>query len=217
MVRTKNSLKKSYQNTQRWHMPVILGEYFPKRFLREDQVENVNMASSIEIEDKDATEEVEILAKPTKDNGFFVELDLSLLESIIHSLFKLPQETRRLLVDVLQECDVKEDQTVSQKDEIEVASLQLEDRGKQQLMISKIEMIRVQSLLVHFPFESNLTVRGIIPSILKVLGKVALEEVRTVLLKTSNLLGLVTKTSILQECHLQGPLVSHDHQIEKRE
>ncbi|KAL3516679.1 hypothetical protein ACH5RR_023581 [Cinchona calisaya] len=74
-------------------------------FFREDQVESVNMTSSIEIEDNDATEDVEILAKPTKDNGSFVELDLSSLESIIHSLFELSQEARHLLVDVLQECD----------------------------------------------------------------------------------------------------------------
>ncbi|KAL3503791.1 hypothetical protein ACH5RR_033632 [Cinchona calisaya] len=105
MVRSKTSLKKGDQNAQRGHMLITLGEYFPKGFLREDQIENVNMTSSIEIEDKDVTKEVEILAKPTKDNGSFVELDLSSLESIIHSLFELPQELRRLLVDVLQECD----------------------------------------------------------------------------------------------------------------
>ncbi|KAL3519884.1 hypothetical protein ACH5RR_018033 [Cinchona calisaya] len=105
MVRRKISLKKGDQNAQRWRMPITLGEYFPKGFLREDQIENVNMTSLIEIEDKDVTKEVEILAKPTKDNGSSVELDLSSLESIIHSLFELPQEARRLLVDVLQECD----------------------------------------------------------------------------------------------------------------
>ncbi|KAL3534924.1 hypothetical protein ACH5RR_003385 [Cinchona calisaya] len=104
MVRTRTSLKQD-QNTQTWRMPITLGEYFPKGFLREDQVENVNMTSSIEIEDKDATEEVEIPAKPTNDNGSSVELDLSSLESIIHSLFKLLQKARRLLIDVLQECD----------------------------------------------------------------------------------------------------------------
>ncbi|KAL3520562.1 hypothetical protein ACH5RR_018711 [Cinchona calisaya] len=65
------------------------------------------MTSSIEIEDKDVTKEFEILAKPTKDNGSSVEFDLSSLESIIHRLFKLLQEVRRLLVDVLQECDGK--------------------------------------------------------------------------------------------------------------
>ncbi|KAL3510890.1 hypothetical protein ACH5RR_030291 [Cinchona calisaya] len=108
MVRTKTSSKKGDQNTQRGCMPITLEEYFPKRFLREDQVENVNMISSIEIEDKDVTEEVEILAKLTKDNGPYVELDLSSLESIIHSLFKLLQETRHLLVDILQECDGKD-------------------------------------------------------------------------------------------------------------
>ncbi|KAL3519880.1 hypothetical protein ACH5RR_018029 [Cinchona calisaya] len=105
MVRSKISLKKGDQNAQRRSMPITLGEYFPKGFLREDQIENVNMTSSIEIEDKDVTKEVEILAKPTKDNGSSVELDLSSLKSIIHRLFELPQEARRLLVDVLQNCD----------------------------------------------------------------------------------------------------------------
>ncbi|KAL3524920.1 hypothetical protein ACH5RR_013292 [Cinchona calisaya] len=66
------------------------------------------MTSSIEIEDKDVTEEVEILAKPTKDDGSSVELDPSSLESIIHSLFELPQEARHLFVDVLQEWDDKD-------------------------------------------------------------------------------------------------------------
>ncbi|KAL3513090.1 hypothetical protein ACH5RR_025807 [Cinchona calisaya] len=108
MARIKTSLKKGDLNTQRERMPITLGEYFPKRFLRENQVENVNMTSSIEIEDKDVNEEVEILAKPTKDNGFSVELDLSSLESIIHSLFELLQEARRLLVNILQECDGKD-------------------------------------------------------------------------------------------------------------
>ncbi|KAL3510368.1 hypothetical protein ACH5RR_029769 [Cinchona calisaya] len=108
MVCTKTSLKKGGQNTQRWCMLVTLGEYIPKRFLREDQVENVNMTSSIEIEDKDVTEEVKIPTKPTKDNGFSVESDLSSPESIIHSLFELLQEARHLLVDVLQECDGKD-------------------------------------------------------------------------------------------------------------
>ncbi|KAL3516223.1 hypothetical protein ACH5RR_023125 [Cinchona calisaya] len=107
MVHSKTSLKKDDQNAQRGHMPITLGEYFPKRFLKKDQIENVNMTSSIEIEDKDATKEVEVLAKPTKDNGSSVELDLFSLESIIHSLFELPQEARRLLVYVLQECDEK--------------------------------------------------------------------------------------------------------------
>ncbi|KAL3524938.1 hypothetical protein ACH5RR_013310 [Cinchona calisaya] len=108
MVRIKTSLKKGDQNTQRERMLITLGECFPKEFLREDQVENVNMMSSIEIEDKDVIEEVELLAKPTKDNGSSMELDLSSLKSIIRSLFELPQEARRLLVDVLQECDDKD-------------------------------------------------------------------------------------------------------------
>ncbi|KAL3524740.1 hypothetical protein ACH5RR_013112 [Cinchona calisaya] len=86
MVRSKISLKKGDQNAQRGRMPIILGEYFPKGFLREDQIENVNMTSSIEIENKDVTNEVEILAKSTKDSGSSVELDLSSLESIIHIL-----------------------------------------------------------------------------------------------------------------------------------
>ncbi|KAL3529401.1 hypothetical protein ACH5RR_008723 [Cinchona calisaya] len=89
-------------------MPITLGEYIPKGFLRKDQVENVNMTSSIEIEDKDVTEEVEILAKPAKDNGSSVELDLSSLESIIHNLLEIPQEARHLLVDIIQECDGKD-------------------------------------------------------------------------------------------------------------
>ncbi|KAL3527650.1 hypothetical protein ACH5RR_012306 [Cinchona calisaya] len=105
MVHSKTSLKKGDQNAQRGYMPITLGEYFPNRFLKEDQKENVNMTSSIEIEDKDVTKEVEVLAKLTKDNGSSVELDLFSLESIIHSLFELPQEARRLLVYVLQECD----------------------------------------------------------------------------------------------------------------
>ncbi|KAL3516285.1 hypothetical protein ACH5RR_023187 [Cinchona calisaya] len=105
MVRSKTSLKKGDQNAQRGHMPITLAEYFPKVFLKEDQVENANMTSSIEIEGKDVTKEVEVLAKPTKDNASSVELDLSSLESIIHSLFELSQEVRRLLIDVLQECD----------------------------------------------------------------------------------------------------------------
>ncbi|KAL3520285.1 hypothetical protein ACH5RR_018434 [Cinchona calisaya] len=105
MVRSKTSLKKGDQNAQRGHIPITPGEYFPKGFLKEDQIENVNMTSSIEIEDKDVTKEVEVLAKPTKDNGSSVELDLFSLESIIHSLFELPQEARRFLVGVLQECD----------------------------------------------------------------------------------------------------------------
>ncbi|KAL3509748.1 hypothetical protein ACH5RR_029149 [Cinchona calisaya] len=105
MVRTKTSLKKSVQNTQRCNMPVTLEIYFPKGFLREDQVENANMTTSMEIEDKDATGEVEVLAKPTKENSSFVELNLSLLQSIIHNLFELTQLASQLLVDVLQECD----------------------------------------------------------------------------------------------------------------
>ncbi|KAL3516475.1 hypothetical protein ACH5RR_023377 [Cinchona calisaya] len=105
MVRSKTSLKKGDQNAQRGRMPISLREYFSKGFLMEDQIENVNMMSSIEIEGKDVTKEVEGLAKPTKDNGSSVELDLSSLESIIHSLFKLLQKAMRLLVDVLQECD----------------------------------------------------------------------------------------------------------------
>ncbi|KAL3529081.1 hypothetical protein ACH5RR_008403 [Cinchona calisaya] len=80
MVHSKTSLKKDDQNAQRGHMPITLGEYFPKGFLKEDQIENINMTSSIEIEDKDVTKEVEVLAKPTKDNGSSVELDLFSLE-----------------------------------------------------------------------------------------------------------------------------------------
>ncbi|KAL3515846.1 hypothetical protein ACH5RR_022748 [Cinchona calisaya] len=76
MVRSKTSLKKGDQNGQGGHMPITLGEYFPKGFLREDQIENINMTSSIEIEDKDVTKEVEILVKLTKDNGSSIELDL---------------------------------------------------------------------------------------------------------------------------------------------
>ncbi|KAL3499773.1 hypothetical protein ACH5RR_038866 [Cinchona calisaya] len=92
MVRSKTSLKKGDQNGQRGRMLITLEEYFSKGFLREDQIVNVNMTSSIEIEDKDVTKELEILAKPTKDNGgSSVKLDLSSLESIIHSLFELSQ------------------------------------------------------------------------------------------------------------------------------
>ncbi|KAL3502974.1 hypothetical protein ACH5RR_037423 [Cinchona calisaya] len=108
MVHSKTSLKKGDQNAHRGRMPITLGEYFPKGFLREDQIEIVNMTSSIEIEDKVVTKEVEILAKSTKDSGYSMELDLSSLESIIHSLFELLQEARHLLVDVLQECEGKD-------------------------------------------------------------------------------------------------------------
>ncbi|KAL3522651.1 hypothetical protein ACH5RR_015485 [Cinchona calisaya] len=78
----------------------------------EDQVNNANMTSSIEIEDKDATGEVEVLAQPTKDNDSSMELDLSLRESIIHSLFELPQEVlwgqlREVLHMVLESSSIK--------------------------------------------------------------------------------------------------------------
>ncbi|KAL3537565.1 hypothetical protein ACH5RR_000931 [Cinchona calisaya] len=85
-------------------MLVMLGEYLPRGFLNEYHVEDVNMTSLTEIKDNDVIEEANVLAKLTKNRAFSMELELSFLESIIHDLFKLPQEARCLLVDVLQEC-----------------------------------------------------------------------------------------------------------------
>ncbi|KAL3528063.1 hypothetical protein ACH5RR_012719 [Cinchona calisaya] len=107
-VKAEASFKKNDRDSQKWCIPVTLGEYFPKGFLREDQVENVNMIFSIEVEDKDVTEQVDVHAKLTKNSDLFMEWELPTLESIIHDLFELPQEARHLLVDILQECDGKD-------------------------------------------------------------------------------------------------------------